>query len=68
MSFKFTVFVQKEETWYVARCLENNIASQGKTIEEALSNLREAVELFYEDEKPSDIFPQTFITTMDIVL
>ncbi|TCT15636.1 putative RNase H-like HicB family nuclease [Natranaerovirga pectinivora] len=68
MSFKFTVFVQKEDDWYVAKCLENNIASQGKTIEEALANLKEAVELFYEDEKPSDEFPQTFITTMDIKL
>ncbi|MFW6015431.1 MAG: type II toxin-antitoxin system HicB family antitoxin [bacterium] len=68
MSLKFTVFVQKEDDWYVAKCLENNISSQGKTIEEALANLKEAVELFYEDEKPSDEFPQTFITTMDIKL
>lgn len=48
MSVKITVIVQKEEDWYVAKCLENNVASQGKTIEEALANLREAIELYYE--------------------
>ncbi len=68
MSFKFTVFVQKDNDWYVAKCLENNIASQGKSIEEAMSNLKEAVELFYEDEKPNNNSPQTFITTMEVVL
>lgn len=37
--------IQKEE-WYVAKWLDNNVASQGKTIEEALQNLREALELY----------------------
>ena len=35
MSIKYNVIVQKEEEWYVAKCLDNNVASQGKTIEEA---------------------------------
>lgn len=52
MSIKITVIVQKEDNWYVSKCLENNVASQGKTVEEALANLREAIELYYEDEKP----------------
>ena len=52
MSLKITVIVQKEENWYVAKCIENSVASQGKTIEEALKNLKEAIELYYEDEKP----------------
>ena len=38
--------IQKEEEWYVAKCLDNNVASQGKTIEEALKNLKEALELY----------------------
>lgn len=45
MSIKYNVMIQKEEEWYVAKCLDNNVASQGKTIEEALKNLREALEL-----------------------
>ena len=44
MTIKYNVIVQKEEKWYVAKCLDNNIASQGKTIEDALENLREAFE------------------------
>jgi len=32
----FTVAIQKEDTWYVAKCLENHIASQGKTMDETL--------------------------------
>ena len=45
MSIKYNVMIQKEEEWYVAKCLDNNVASQGKTIEEALENLREAFKL-----------------------
>lgn len=68
MSIRVTVFVQKEENWYVAKCVENNVASQGKTIEEALANLKEALELYYEDA-PFDV-PElpTYITTMEVTL
>ena len=52
MSIKYNVIIQKEENWYVAKCLDNNIASQGKTIEEAMGNLKEALELYMQDEKP----------------
>ena len=45
MSIKYNVMIQKEE-WYVEKCLDNNVASQEKTIEEALQNLREALELY----------------------
>lgn len=52
MSIKYNVIVQKEEEWYVAKCIDNNVASQGKSIEEALNNLKEAIELYYQDEEP----------------
>jgi len=68
MSLKVTVIVQKEENWYVARCLENSVASQGKTIEEALNNLKEAIELYYEDEKPEIEEKQIFLTTMEVAI
>lgn len=35
----------------MAKCLEVEVASQGKTKNEALNNLKEAVELYFEDEK-----------------
>lgn len=68
MSLKITVIVQKEENWYVAKCLENSVASQGKTIEEALNNLKEAIELYYEDEKPEIEEKQFFLTTMEVAI
>ena len=37
------------EDWYIAQCLEVDVASQGHTIDEALANLAEAVELYLED-------------------
>lgn len=68
MKIKVTVLIQKEEDWYVSKCVENNIASQGKTIEEAINNLKEALELYYEDE-PHDIeHVETLITTMEIAI
>lgn len=52
MSLKYNVIIQKEDNWYIAKCIDNNIASQGKSIEEALENLKEAIELYYQDEEP----------------
>lgn len=46
---KSTIVIQKDGKWYVARSLELGVTSQGKTIEEAQHNLREAVELYLED-------------------
>ena len=37
-----------EGDWVVAQCLEVDVASQGKSEEEALANLREALELHFE--------------------
>src|SRR5438067_2513648 len=47
---RFTAAVTHEGDWQVARCLEVEVASQGHTVEEALANLREALELYFEDE------------------
>jgi len=35
----FTAIIERDEEWYVALCLELDIASQGQTIEEACQNL-----------------------------
>ena len=47
---KLSAILQKEGDWYVSLCPELDIASQGKTVEEAVNNLQEAVELYLEDE------------------
>ena len=49
MKYTCTTAITQEGKWYVARCVELGVVSQGKTIESAEKNLREAVELFLED-------------------
>jgi predicted RNase H-like HicB family nuclease len=55
MSKKFTAIITKEENWYVARCVELGVVSQGKTIEDAQTNLKEAVELYLESFGTEDL-------------
>lgn len=50
-SFGLHAIVWREGKLYVAKTLELEVASQGKTKNEALKNLEEAVELYCEDEK-----------------
>jgi len=52
---ELTASVWQEDDMYVAKCLELRVASQGATREEALANLKEAVELYLEDEDVSRI-------------
>jgi len=47
---QFPAVITKEGKYYVAHCPELDVASQGKTVEEALQNLKEAIELYLEDE------------------
>ncbi len=46
---QFTNIVWKEGKYFVAQCLNVDVSSFGKTYEEALKNLQEAVELYLED-------------------
>jgi predicted RNase H-like HicB family nuclease len=48
MKETFTATVWQEGEWYVAQCREFEIASQGRSKEEALDNLAEAIELHFE--------------------
>jgi len=63
MNYKFSATIHREEDWYVSWCPELDVASQGKTVEEALANLREAVELYLEDEDVSIPEETYFLTT-----
>jgi predicted RNase H-like HicB family nuclease len=48
MKREFAATVWREGQWYVSQCLELDIASQGTCEEDALSNLKEALELHFE--------------------
>ena len=52
---QFTAVIEREDNMYVALCPELDVASQGKTVEEARKNLQEAVELFLETASRQEI-------------
>lgn len=53
MNFRATVW--REGDWFVAQCLDVDVASQGTTREEALANLKEAVELHFEEPCATEV-------------
>jgi predicted RNase H-like HicB family nuclease len=50
-TFEYTAVVWKEEKGFVSKCTELSVASCGDTFEEAVDNLKEAVELYIENAK-----------------
>ena len=58
-----TVAVTKEDDIYIAKDIRTSVASQGTTPENALSNLKEAMELYYDgNDVPTETMP--IYTTM----
>ena len=55
MKHRFTGVVSQEDEWYVAQCLEVDVASQGESEVMALSNLREALELHFDEPRATTI-------------
>jgi predicted RNase H-like HicB family nuclease len=68
----FTAVIQREEDMYVALCPELDIASQGPTIQEARSNLQEAIELFLEEADPQEIeerlHEEQYVSSVEVVV
>jgi predicted RNase H-like HicB family nuclease len=46
---RLTAAITREGDWFVAQCLEIDVASQGESLEEARANLTEALALYFED-------------------
>jgi len=63
----FTAVLHKEEDMYVAECPEVGTVSQGKTIEEAVSNLKEATELYLYDFSLKEE-RKTLMTTFEVAV
>ena len=71
MTHTFSAIIEREDKWYVAICPELDVASQGQSLEEALANLREAVQLYLETADPSEVtLPNQppFLTTLDVAV
>jgi predicted RNase H-like HicB family nuclease len=70
--FQFTAVIEREGNGYVSLCPELDIASQGDSVEEAKSNLKEAVELFFESASESEIVrrlhDEVFVTRMEVAI
>ena len=66
----FSALIEREDDMYVALCPELDIASQGTSIEEAKSNLTEAVELFLETADESEIagrmHTEAYLTSLEV--
>jgi predicted RNase H-like HicB family nuclease len=45
---QFLVSITKEDDFFISRCPELNVTSQGQTLEEAEKNIKEAIELYIE--------------------
>ena len=69
---QFTAVIERDQDWYVALCPELDIASQGRSVEEARRNLIEAIELFFEVASPSEIrervSPEVFVTQIGVAV
>ena len=53
------VKIYKGEKYYVAECIDLPVVTQGKTLDEVVKNIKEAIELHLEGEdlKEWDILP-----------
>jgi len=65
---RLTAAITREDDGYVAQCIEVDVASQGSTIEESLANLREALELYFEDAPAGAVRPPPLIAPIEIDL
>lgn len=70
--YQLTAVIEREGDGFVAFCPELDIASQGNSVEEAHANLKEALELFFEDASPNEIkermHTEIFVTRLEVAV
>ncbi len=52
-NIKYVIY--KEGEYYVTKCLNFELSTFGETVDEAQKNMKEALELYFEDEDPKTI-------------
>ena len=55
----------REYAWYVAQCLEVDLASQGESEEDALFNLKEALELHFKPPRAT-VAPEVLTIEVEV--
>ena len=72
MKRQLTAIIEREGDGYVALCPELDIASQGDSVEQAHTNLREALELFFEtasaEEIQRRIHGEVYVTQVEVAV
>jgi predicted RNase H-like HicB family nuclease len=67
-----TAIIERDGEWFVALCPELDIASQGRTVDEARSNLQEALELFFESASPDEVrerlHGEVYVTQVEVAV
>jgi predicted RNase H-like HicB family nuclease len=67
---RLTAIIEREDDGFVALCPELDVASEGGSIEEARSNLIEALTLFFETASPSEVtrrfHSEIFVTQVEV--
>ncbi len=66
MKRRLSAAVHREGDWFVSWCPELDVASQGRTVEEALTNLREALELYLEGQEATLPEEPFLLTTIEV--
>ena len=71
MSYKISIVIEKDEHGYYAYSPElEGCQSQGETLDEAVSNIKEAIELYLEtmspDEKIAYLSKEIFTTAVEV--
>ncbi len=69
---RLTAIIEREDDWYVAHCPELGVVSQGESVEQARTNLREALEGFFAEASPSEIarrlHSEVFVTSVEVAV
>ena len=72
MTKRLTAIIEREGDGYVALCPEVDVASQGATVDEARTNLQEALELFFEAASETEIrerlHGEVYVTQVEVAL
>jgi predicted RNase H-like HicB family nuclease len=67
-----TAIIEREGDGYVSLCPELDIASQGDTVDQARTNLKEALELFFETASPEEIqarlHGEVYVTQVEVAI
>jgi predicted RNase H-like HicB family nuclease len=69
MHHSIKAFIHKGEGYYVAECLEIAVVTQGRTLDETIANLREAIALHLEGEDMAgfDLIPNpSLLVTLEL--